>query len=98
MTPMIKIEHTPEFIFNMHKLGYISQEEFDKFMMSEEKYIPKFNMEQEESKSEDTMYSLLEIKFSNDVRDFIESHADMQQFNGFRIYTINKIKYIVFDG
>lgn len=103
MTPMVKIEHTPEFICSMYKLGYVSQKEFDKFMMSEEKYIPKFNMEQDipklaESKPS-TMYSLVETAYPKEVRDYIESHADMQQFNsGFKIYMINNVKYVVFDG
>lgn len=98
-----KIEHTPEFICSMYRLGYISQEEFSKYMLSEDRYIPKINMKQDmpeltESKPQHTMYSLVETEYSKEVRDYIESHADMQQFNGFRMYMVNNVKYVVFDG
>lgn len=96
---MVKIEHTPEFIFSMWRLGYVSQEEFDKFMLSEDKYIPKFNMEENKKvEQKRPMYVMIESGYSNEVRDFIETVGDMEHRNGVTVYRVNNCKFVVFDG
>jgi len=96
------IRHDPNFVTTLWKIGFISNKEFDKYMKSEKYYHPKMDgpaiNKQKADKKPNTLYVLKPIEFSYDVRDFIESHAEVEYNDHFKLYTINNTNYIEFNG
>lgn len=91
--------YNPSFTTSLWQLGFITDEEFKKYMKSENYYKPKVDVpSSKKSNKSNTLYALTPIKFSNDVQDFIKTHARVEDHGHFKLYFINDTSYIEFYG
>lgn len=90
----MKIKLDPAFATSLWQLGFMTDEEYKDYMMTEKEYKVRTDVEPKHK----PIYALTETKFSDDVLDFIKSHADVETNSHVTTYKINNQVYIEFNG